>query len=125
IICAIFIASLQISCKMNAEARNWTFFVSHIFYLFAGKQVGERFLRSTCFFVSNAKEDYLMSKNIFALLIVVLLLAACSGAPAESAQASLRVGWLGFPDTLNPAYAFLTESYTMFDYVYSTLTTEG
>ena len=66
-----------------------------------------------------------MSKNIFALLIVVLLLAACSGTPAESAQASLRVGWLGFPDTLNPAYAFLTESYTMFDYVYSTLTTEG
>lgn len=68
-----------------------------------------------------------MKKIIFALLVVVLMLAAC-GSPAASPQqdspAALRVGWLGFPDTLNPAYAFLSESYTMFDLVYSTLMTE-
>jgi peptide/nickel transport system substrate-binding protein len=67
-------------------------------------------------------------KAVFCLLVVSLLLAACGGqaaAPQEDSSAALRVGWLGFPDTLNPAYAFLTESYTMFDLVYSTLTTEA
>ena len=71
-----------------------------------------------------------MHKIVFGFLMVALLLAACSGAPTvvspqKDSDATLRVGWLGFPDTLNPAYAFLSESYTMFDYVYSTLTTEG
>lgn len=66
-------------------------------------------------------------KVVFGLLIVALLLAACGGqavAPSQDSGAALRVGWLGFPDTLNPAYAFLSESYTMFDLVYSTLMTE-
>ena len=71
---------------------------------------------------------------LFALLIVALTLSACGGGstPAQSEKpasgpvdATLKVGWLGFPDTLNPAYAFLSESYTMFDFVYSTLTTES
>lgn len=72
-----------------------------------------------------------MHKTAFGFLMVaLLLLAACSGGPTvvspqKDSDATLRVGWLGFPDTLNPAYAFLSESYTMFDYVYSTLTTEG
>ncbi len=69
-----------------------------------------------------------MKKIVFILLALSLLLSAC-GAPTaqpqpDASDASLRVGWLGFPDTLNPAYAFLTESYTMFDLVYSTLMTE-
>jgi peptide/nickel transport system substrate-binding protein len=37
----------------------------------------------------------------------------------------LRIGWLGKPDTLNPAYAFMYTSYRIFDLVYSTLTTES
>lgn len=37
----------------------------------------------------------------------------------------LNVGWEGAPDTLNPAYAFLTEAYTIFDLVYGTLTTQA
>jgi peptide/nickel transport system substrate-binding protein len=45
--------------------------------------------------------------------------------PAAGGDATLRVGWIGKPDTLNPAYAFLTESYTVFDLIYSTLVTEG
>lgn len=68
-----------------------------------------------------------MKKIAFGFLALALLLAAC-GSPAASPQqnqpSALRVGWLGFPDTLNPAYAFLSESYTMFDLVYSTLMTE-
>jgi peptide/nickel transport system substrate-binding protein len=32
---------------------------------------------------------------------------------------------LGAPDTLNPAYAFLVESFTVFDLAYSTLTTQA
>lgn len=70
-----------------------------------------------------------MKKIVFVLLVLGLVLSAC-GAPAAAPQqgdsgSALRVGWLGFPDTLNPAYAFLSESYTMFDLVYSTLTTEA
>ena len=33
----------------------------------------------------------------------------------------LHFGWLGKPDTLNPAYAFLVESTTILDLVYNTL----
>ncbi len=80
---------------------------------------------------------------LFGLLVLVLLTACTTSqpsttetAPSISPQApaqpstsqepvTLRVGWPGFPDTLNPAYAFLTESYTMFDYIYSTLATES
>ena len=36
----------------------------------------------------------------------------------------LKIGWPGKPDTLNPAYAFLTESYVIFDLVYNPLVTE-
>jgi peptide/nickel transport system substrate-binding protein len=45
--------------------------------------------------------------------------------PAETEPVVMNVGWLGAPDTLNPAYAFLTESYIIFDLVYSPLTTEN
>jgi len=79
---------------------------------------------------------------LFVVLALALALPACGGGatpapstptdgqpagqlPASAAPVVLRVGWLGFPDTLNPAYAFLTESYTMFDLVYSTLTTQS
>lgn len=68
-----------------------------------------------------------MKKIGLILLALVLLLSACGvldASPQQSQPAALRVGWLGFPDTLNPAYAFLSESYTMFDLVYSTLMTE-
>jgi len=68
-----------------------------------------------------------MKKIGLILLAFVLLLSACGepdASPQQSQPAALRVGWLGFPDTLNPAYAFLSESYTMFDLVYSTLMTE-
>ena len=50
---------------------------------------------------------------------------ATQAAPAASAPVVLHEGWTANPDTLNPAYAFLTQSYTIFDLIYGTLTTEG
>ena len=79
----------------------------------------------------------------FYLIIGSFLISSCGspgpGTPAPSrpvteaaataVQAAepvvLNFGWLGKPDTLNPAYAFLTESYTIFDLIYSPLTTES
>ncbi len=85
-----------------------------------------------------------MYRTILISLLMLALLTACTSqptslpetAPVTSPQApsqasttqepiTLRVGWPGFPDTLNPAYAFLSESYTMFDYIYSPLATES
>ena len=63
---------------------------------------------------------------IVLVTLLALVLSACGGgAPATSGEpAVLKIGWLGEPDTLNPAYAFLTEAYAVFDLVYSPLVTE-
>lgn len=45
--------------------------------------------------------------------------------PAPSGPVVLHEGWTENPDTLNPAYAYLTQSYTVFDLIYGTLTTEA
>lgn len=45
--------------------------------------------------------------------------------PAPSGPVILHEGWTENPDTLNPAYAYLTQSYTVFDLIYNPLTTEG
>jgi peptide/nickel transport system substrate-binding protein len=45
-------------------------------------------------------------------------------APVETGPVVLHIGWLGKPDTLNPAYAFLTEAYTIFDLIFNPLVTE-
>jgi len=85
-------------------------------------------------------------KLLYLFVLMSLILSACGGGKAPTAMptktttvtvtataepqptggdATLRIGWVGKPDTLNPAYAFLTESYTVFDLIYSTLDTEG
>jgi len=46
-------------------------------------------------------------------------------APVKTGPVVLKVGWLGKPDTLNPAYAFLTESYVIFDLIFNPLITEA
>lgn len=77
-----------------------------------------------------------MNRKLFNLLVLAVLLLSACGAPAPATQAPstsapagetavLNFGWLGKPDTLNPAYAFLTESYTVFDLIYTPLTTEA
>jgi peptide/nickel transport system substrate-binding protein len=50
--------------------------------------------------------------------------SAATEPPAKTGPTILHVGWLGIPDTLNPAYAFLSEAYTIFDLIYSPLVTE-
>jgi len=79
-------------------------------------------------------------KFLSAFVAIAVLLTACGGqgtttpivpvtdatkAPPPAELAILHFGWLGKPDTLNPAYAFLTESYTVFDLIYTPLTTES
>ncbi|MEZ4679504.1 MAG: ABC transporter substrate-binding protein [Caldilineaceae bacterium] len=67
------------------------------------------------------------------VFVLAVLLAACAGAsttnmntqPADEATgpttATLRVGWPGSPDTLNPGTGVLAEAYTIYDQVYDTL----
>src|SRR5512135_1060332 len=46
-------------------------------------------------------------------------------APTASGPVIVHEGWTENPDTLNPAYAYLTQSYTVFDLMYNPLTTEA
>ena len=50
--------------------------------------------------------------------------AAATESPARTGPVVLKIGWTGKPDTLNPAFAFLTEAYSVFDLTYGTLTRE-
>jgi len=79
-----------------------------------------------------------MKRNwqVWLIMLLVFLLSACAGTPApgaapattdaETAATSagpitLRVGWPGSPDTLNPGTGILVEAYTIYDLVYDTL----
>lgn len=70
------------------------------------------------------------------LLLLIFLLTACAGNPtgapaadpeqggteaAGSTPATLRIGWPGSPDTLNPGTGILAEAYVVYDMVYNTL----
>jgi len=68
-------------------------------------------------------------KLLYVLVLLAVLVSACGNGweatATAAAEATVRIGWIGNPDTLNPAYAFLTESYAIFDLIYSTLTKEA
>ncbi len=84
-------------------------------------------------------------KLVSVLMLAAWILAACGGQaapagqpavptvapvqptqpPAPSAPAIVHEGWTENPDTLNPAYAYLTQSYVIFDLIYNVLTTES
>ncbi len=67
------------------------------------------------------------------VVILLLMLAGCSptpgspastgaeSAPAADGPATLRIGWAGSPDTINPGTAVLTEAYTIFELVYDSM----
>jgi peptide/nickel transport system substrate-binding protein len=59
------------------------------------------------------------------IIILSLILASCTPKSSAETKVVMRIGYQGVPDTLNPAYAFLTESYTIFDLIYNSLTTES
>jgi peptide/nickel transport system substrate-binding protein len=82
-------------------------------------------------------------KLLYLLILLTLLVSACGSGATPTAGANptsvsateppasgggdavLRIGWANKPDTLNPAYAFQSESYTIFHLIYSTLTTQA
>jgi len=57
------------------------------------------------------------------LMLLCVLLGACTAAPTPQPLAVARVGYGGSPDTVNPGTAVLTEAYTMFALVYDALYT--
>ena len=60
-------------------------------------------------------------KTFVRSIFLLLLLAVCSA--FTLAQSTLRVGWAGSPDSLNPGVAVLSEAYAVFELVYNTMFT--
>jgi len=91
------------------------------------------------------EEDAMKFKTFTIIILVSMVLSSCGrpaapqvtqaaptqvqsptqAVPTKSGPLILHEGWTANPDTLNPAYAFLTQAYTIFDLIYGTLTTEG
>ncbi len=86
------------------------------------------------------------TKMLSVVMLAAWILAACGGgqaappteaaattnapvqatqAPTPSGPAIVHEGWTENPDTLNPAYAYLTQSYVIFDLIYNALTSEA
>ncbi len=61
-----------------------------------------------------------MKKVLSISFVLAFLLTACGGGGAGD-KATLRIGWAGSPDTLNPGTAVLTEAYTLFELVYDSM----
>ena len=59
-------------------------------------------------------------KSLYILVLAALILSACSGLGPKQ-PVTMRVGYAGSPDTLNPGAAVLAESYIMFGLVYDTM----
>lgn len=67
------------------------------------------------------------------LLVLISSIVACAAAPTstnsddmagtdtEGTSATVRIGWAGSPDTLNPGTAVLSEAYTVFELVYDSM----
>ncbi|MBE0682947.1 MAG: ABC transporter substrate-binding protein [Anaerolineales bacterium] len=60
------------------------------------------------------------TRFLFIIIVTVsLILSACGG--GGGGAATVRVGWAGSPDTLNPGMAILVEAYTIFELVYDSM----
>ena len=57
----------------------------------------------------------LVSVVLFAVLLMV------TGATSAQDPVTVRIGWAGSPDTLNPGTAVLSEAYTLFELVYDSM----
>lgn len=76
-----------------------------------------------------------MKKFLSIALLLVVLLTACGGGggatattapekteePVAAEPVTVRIGWAGSPDTLNPGMAILVEAYTIFELVYDSM----
>jgi peptide/nickel transport system substrate-binding protein len=70
--------------------------------------------------VQHLRGGSMKRKAFYVLVVAALLLAACGGAGGGQ-PATVRVGWAGSPDTLNPGMAILVEAYTIFELVYDSM----
>lgn len=57
---------------------------------------------------------------LYTFVLAALLLAACGGG-GGGGGGTVRIGWAGSPDTLNPGMAILVEAYTVFELVYDSM----
>ena len=55
------------------------------------------------------------------LSLLMILFSVTAGGTFAFAQGTLRVGWAGSPDSLNPGVAVLSEAYAVFELVYNTM----
>jgi len=62
-----------------------------------------------------------MKKLLSVALLLTILLTACGGGGVTGEKSTVRIGYAGSPDTLNPGAAVLSEAYTMFELVYDTM----
>jgi len=64
-----------------------------------------------------------LKKSVTLALVLVtilsLVLSACGGTAKQ--PVTLRIGWAGSPDTLNPGTAVLSEAWTIFELVYDSM----
>jgi peptide/nickel transport system substrate-binding protein len=60
-----------------------------------------------------------MRKILALVLTLAFVLSACG--QAAGGGGTLRIGWAGSPDTLNPGAAVLAEAYTIFELVYDSM----
>jgi peptide/nickel transport system substrate-binding protein len=61
-----------------------------------------------------------MKKYLSITMLFTVLLAACGGGGGGELS-TVRIGWAGSPDTLNPGMAVLSEAYTIFELVYDSM----
>ncbi len=62
------------------------------------------------------------AKALFSIILILsTILSACNG--LSGSGATVKIGWTGEPDSLNPGMALLTESFTIFSLIYDTLYT--
>ncbi|MBW7919030.1 MAG: ABC transporter substrate-binding protein [Anaerolineales bacterium] len=59
-------------------------------------------------------------RKILALVMALAFVLAACGSKADGGG-TVRIGWAGSPDSLNPGVAILTESYTIFELVYDSM----
>jgi len=62
-----------------------------------------------------------MKRNTFLFSVFVMLLLLTSAITTAQESVTLRIGWAGSPDTLNPGIGVLTESYTIWGMVYDAM----
>ena len=60
-------------------------------------------------------------KRILALVMTIAFLLAACGPSGGGGGGTVRIGWAGSPDTLNPGAAVLSEAYTIFELVYDSM----